>query len=744
MVLRIENNNIMNQIYLDYNATTPIISEVAEVMRPYLDRYFGNPSSSHSYGVETKLAVENAREQIANLINCKAEQIVFTSGGTEANNYAIKGFAFANIDKGNHIITSSIEHPAVIEVCRYLETKGFDVTYLPVNTNGEVSVESLISSIKPSTILISIMHANNEVGVVQPIEEISAIAKEHNIAFHSDAAQSVGKVEVDVSKMGVDLLSIAAHKFYGPKGIGALYIKNGIKLEKLIHGADHERNQRAGTENILEIVGMGKAAEVAKRDLEKNTKSNRELRDLLEKELSLSLPNIIFNGKGAERLPNTSSVSVPRVEANLLLNGLDRVAASAGAACHTDNVDISSTLEAMAIPMDYAMGTIRFSVGKYTTKEEIKEATKEFIKKVKQMSKEKEVKCEVPTMIAHEDVKLTKFTSGGGCACKLRPQDLEKILMKLDKPTDAKVIVGKESSDDACVYSLTPDSALVQTLDFFTPIVDDPYYFGAIAATNALSDIYAMGGKPILALNIVGFPQNVLPLSVLEEILRGAQDKAKEAGINILGGHSIDNSEPIYGMVVSGLIHPDKIMQNIGAHDGDLLILTKPLGTGIISSAVKKGAVSDETRDFVTKQMATLNKTAAETMVKYQVHAATDVTGFGLLGHLREMVMDTKLGAELDFESIPFFDEVRKLATADIIPGGSRNNLKWVSEDVIFDDNLSPIDRVMLADAQTSGGLLMAVNPNDADELLAELIEKGLKASLIGKFTTNNPGKIKV
>ena len=734
----------MKQIYLDYNATTPIIEEVAEVMKPYLDTYFGNPSSSHSYGIETKLAVENAREQVSELINCVPEQLIFTSGGSEANNYAIKGYAFANQHKGNHIITSSIEHPAVIEVCRFLETKGFEITYLPVNADGVVEVESLKSAITQKTILISIMHANNEVGVIQPIAELTKIAKEHNIAFHCDAAQSVGKIQVDVQAMGVDLLTVAAHKFYGPKGIGALFIANGIKLEKLIHGADHERNLRAGTENILEIVGMGKAAEVAKRDLQKNINKNTELRNFLENRLSTALPNIKINGVGVERLPNTASISFPLVEANTLIESLQGVAASAGAACHTDSVDVSAVLEAMAIPMDYAMGTIRFSVGHYTTKEEIITAMAEVENKVKQMTKNKEVKIEVPTLIAHDDVRLTKFTSGGGCACKLRPQDLEKVLQKLDKPTDAKVLVGKESSDDACVYSLNDDLALVQTLDFFTPIVDDPYYFGAIAATNALSDIYAMGAKPIFALNIVGFPQNRLPLTILEEILRGAQDKAKEAGINILGGHSIDDNEPKYGMVVSGLIHPDKIMQNIGAHNGDLLILTKPLGTGIISSAVKKGVVSDETRDFVTKQMATLNRTASETMLKYDTHAATDVTGFGLLGHLREMVMDTKLGAELDFDKVPFFEDARKFATAGIIPAGSKNNLKWVFDDIIFDDKLSDVDRILLADAQTSGGLLIAVNPKDADALLAELISKDLKASLIGKFTDANPGMIRV
>ncbi len=728
-------------IYLDYNATTPIIEEVADAMRPFLDTYFGNPSSSHKYGVQTKMAVEKARKQLAALMHCQIEEIVFTSGGSESNNYAIKGYALAHRHLGNHIITSSIEHPAVLEVCRYLETKGFEVTYLPVDNQGRIKVESLRVAIKPSTILISIMHANNEVGVIQPIKELANIAHENNVAFHCDGAQSVGKIATDVNELGVDLMSIAAHKFYGPKGIGALYIRNGITLEKLIHGADHERNLRAGTENILEIAGIGKAAEVALRDLKINAKHYSKLRDRLETKLKKELPYIIIHGENAERLPNTSSVGIPKVEANTLLDELEGVAASAGAACHTDSIDVSSVLEAMLVPLDFAMGTIRFSVGKYTTEAEIDKAVKLFSGKVRQLKSED---GDSANIIATENIKLTHFTHGLGCACKLRPQDLESVLKNLPIPNDAKVLVGADTSDDASVYLLREDLALVQTLDFFTPIVDDPFQFGAIAAANALSDVYAMGAQPIFALNIVGFPDKRLPLSVLQEILLGAQSKAAEAGISVLGGHTVEDTEPKYGMVVSGIIHPDAILKNIGAKKGDKLILTKPIGTGIISTAVKRGVVEDKLIDYVSELMATLNKYAAETMCNFDVHACTDVTGFGLLGHLREMILNTKMGVKLDFDMIPFIPEARDFAVAGIIPGGTKNNLDWVAKDIIWRKNRSEIDKLLACDAQTSGGLLIAVSLNDAENLLSQLISKGVDAHIIGEFTDEIPAKIVV
>ena len=380
----------MKPIYLDYNATTPIDPEVAEAMRPYILERFGNPSSSHWYGTQSKNAVETARNQVANLLNCNPDEVVFTGGGSESNNYAIKGVAFANQERGKHLITSSIEHPAVIEVCKYLQQKGFQVTYLPVDQFGQVDPRSVEKVINSSTILISIMHANNEVGTIQPIAEIAEIARSHGIAFHTDAAQSVGKIPTSVENLGVDLLTVAGHKLYGPKGIGALYIRRGIQLEKLIHGADHEQGRRAGTENVLEIVGLGKACEIAKRDLNKNMDHTQKMRDLLYQELKAELDELKLNGHPKNRLPNTLSVSFKNIEANKLLAKIDRVAVSAGAACHSDSVKVSSVLQAMQVDLEYAMGTIRFSTGKMTTVEEVKETAVIFVETARRLQAEKQ------------------------------------------------------------------------------------------------------------------------------------------------------------------------------------------------------------------------------------------------------------------------------------------------------------------------------------------------------------------
>ncbi|MGZ2368544.1 cysteine desulfurase family protein [Ancylomarina sp. YFZ004] len=376
----------MQPIYLDYNATTPIAKEVADEMRPYLYDYFGNPSSSHTYGRACKKAVEKGRKQLAALLNCEASELIFTSGGTESNNYALKGYAFANRSKGNHIITSSIEHPAVSEVCKYLETEGFEVTYLPVDNTGRVQLSDLEAAIRPETILISVMYANNEVGTLQPISEISALAKKHGIAVHTDCAQAVGKVLVDIQTLGVDLLTVAGHKFYGPKGIGALYIGKGIELQKLMHGADHENNLRAGTENVLEIVGLGRAAKLAKANLQTSFVHDKSLVNRFKEALSV-LEDIQFNGNTDFCLPNTLSVSFKNIEANTLLSNLPQVAASAGAACHTDSISVSATLAAMNLEQAYAMGTVRFSVGKYSTEDEIDQAAKAIIEAVQNLRK---------------------------------------------------------------------------------------------------------------------------------------------------------------------------------------------------------------------------------------------------------------------------------------------------------------------------------------------------------------------
>ena len=372
----------MEPIYLDYNATTPIDPQVAQAMLPYIHQHYGNPSSSHTIGVAAKKGVDQAREQLAEMLGSQMEEVVFTSGGTESNNYAIKGVAGAYRNKGNHIITSSVEHPAVLEVCSYLEVRGNKVTYLPVDGFGMVDPDQVAAVITPETILISIMHANNEVGTIEPIEAISEIARRHGVLLHADCAQSAGKIPVNVDALGVDLLSIAGHKVYSPKGIGALYIRKGVQLEKLIHGANHEMGWRAGTENVIEIVGLGQACELIRQNLANYHQSMLTMRDRLETGLAERVPNVKVNGHPEKRLPNTSSLSFKGLEANEMLAGLQEVAASAGAACHSDRIEVSSVLEAMRVPIEYAMGTLRFSVGRFTTEEEIDRALEDICQSV--------------------------------------------------------------------------------------------------------------------------------------------------------------------------------------------------------------------------------------------------------------------------------------------------------------------------------------------------------------------------
>lgn len=362
-------------IYLDYNGTTPHDPEVISAMRPYLEEEFGNPSSSHHFGAKPRQAVLLAREQIASLINCRPQEIIFTSGGTESNNFAIKGIARTYRDKGNHIITSQIEHPAVLEVCAYLEKEGFEVTYLPVDEYGLVNTSDIASACTSRTILITIMHANNEVGTIEPLDEISEISRKRGILLHTDAAQSIGKISVDVAQLGIDSLSIAGHKIYAPKGIGALYIRDGLELKTFMHGAGQEAGKRAGTENVLEIVGLGKACEIAKRDMERNIQQMQMTRDRLYVGIKKGCQQVQLNGHPEKRLPNTLSLSFHGLEANRILEKISvAVAASAGAACHADTVEVSHVLKAMGVSLDWAKGTLRLTTGRKTTKEDIDKA----------------------------------------------------------------------------------------------------------------------------------------------------------------------------------------------------------------------------------------------------------------------------------------------------------------------------------------------------------------------------------
>ena len=731
-------------IYLDYNATTPPDPEVAEAMLPYLTTHFGNPSSSHAYGAQARAAVEAARRQVAALLGARAEEIVFTSGGTEGNNTVILGVARQLRAKGRHVVTSAIEHPAILEPCAVLESEGFRITRVPVDGSGRVDPRDVAEALTPETVLVSVMHANNEVGTIQDVAEIARLAHERGVLVHTDAAQSIGKVPVDVDVLGVDFLTLAGHKVYAPKGVGALYIRSGVELPRLLHGASHEAGRRAGTENVLEIVGLGKACEVAARRLPHDARRFEELRERLFEALSRETPGLRRNSPWELGLPNTLSVAFPGVDAGALLAEVgEKVAASAGAACHAAGVEISTVLKAMGVPVEYAMGTVRFSVGRGTTPAMVDEAARVVAEAVHRM------RPDLPAAAARPEddgpVKLTRFTRGMGCACKLRPQDLEVVLRSLPKVTDPAVLVGPEHSDDAAVYRLGDDLAIVSTVDFFTPIADDPFDFGAISAANSLSDVYAMGAKPIFALSVVAFPSRRLPLWVLERILAGAADVAREAGIPILGGHTVDDTEPKFGLAVTGLVHPDRVLTNAAARSGDALVLTKPIGTGILATAVKRGQAGDDVERRIVAVMRQLNRAAAEAMLETGVSACTDVTGFGLLGHLREMATASGLDAEIDVAAVPVIEPARDLAAADVVPGGTLENLAHVSPHVDFAPGLSRVDRLLLADAQTSGGLLISVPAARCDALLATLHGKGVVAARrIGRFTGPGSGKIRV
>lgn len=738
----------MQPIYLDYNATTPIAREVADSMAPFLYKHFGNPSSSHAYGVAAHLALDTARGQVAGMLGCQPTEVIFTSGGTESNNFAIRGAAMASRERGNHIITSAVEHPAVLEVCRWLEKQGFRLTILPVDENGLVNPNDLEDAITPETTLVTVMHANNEVGTIQPIRKLAEIAHRHGAIMHTDAAQSIGKISVNVAALGVDLLSVAGHKLYAPKGIGALYHRNMRPLAKLMFGANHESNRRPGTENVLEIVGLGKACEIAARDLDKNMAHFQKMRDRLLADLGEEFDEDVLrrNGHVTKCLPNTLNISFRGVEANTLLSEIgDEVAASAGAACHAESVDVSSVLEAMHLPLEWAMGTLRFSVGRGTTAAEVDQAAEIIIQAAKRLLPQQGTFAPPVLELDEKDIKLTRYTHGLGCACKLRPQALETVLQNLPVSADPAVLVGAETADDAAVYQINDKTTIVQTVDFFTPIVDDPYWFGAISAANSLSDVYAMGARPLFALNIVGFPSNRLPLWVLERILLGAADKAAEAGISIIGGHTVDDTEPKFGLAVTGIAHPQQVVRNSTAQPGDVLILTKPLGFGILTTAAKRGLAKENEVMEAMQLMAALNKNAAEAMLSVGANACTDVTGFGLLGHLHEMTAGSGMDASLSASDVPILASARRLAGADVIPGGTRDNLAYVGPYIDFAPSLNEAQQLLLADAQTSGGLLISLPKERVEELLAALQSRGVQnAALIGHITGPGNGRIQV
>ena len=378
-------------IYLDHSATTHVRREVLDSMMPYFSEKFGNPSSVYSIGRESRKAIDEARDKVAFALGAQSKEVFFTSGGSESDNWALKGVAYANKSKGNHIITSSIEHHAVHNACKYLENDGFEVTYIPVDSSGVISIEKLKESIKPTTILISIMFANNEIGTVQPIKEIGAIAKEKGIYFHTDAVQAIGNILIDVNDLNIDLLSLSAHKFYGPKGVGALYIRKNVKIASFIQGGAQEKGRRAGTENVVGIVGLGKAIEIAAQNLDNYNSKLRYLRDMLIKGVMERIPFVRLNGDPQKRLPGNANFSFEFIEGEALLLMLDMkgIAASSGSACSSGSLDPSHVLLAIGLTHEVSHGSLRLTIGDDNTEDDIKyvlEVLPPIVERLREMS----------------------------------------------------------------------------------------------------------------------------------------------------------------------------------------------------------------------------------------------------------------------------------------------------------------------------------------------------------------------
>lgn len=381
----------MRQVYLDYSATTPVKDEVLSAMLPYFTKQFGNPSSLYTIGLESKEAVENARGSVAALIGAFPQEIYFTGCGSEADNWAVFGTADKLKEKGNHIITTKIEHHAMLHSCQFLEKHGFEVTYLDVEPDGTVKPETLEAAITDKTILISIMMVNNEVGTIEPIAELAAVAKKHGVLFHTDAVQALANVEIDVKALGVDMMSLSAHKIYGPKGIGALYIRKGLRISNYLHGGGQENGRRAGTENLAGIVGFGKAAELAKAQLSEHIAHCRSVRDYLVKRVIDEIPDTFVNGSMEHRHPGNANITFKFIEGESILLMLDYkgIAVSTGSACSSKSLEPSHVLTAMGVPVEMVHGTVRFTVGDFTTKEDIDyvvESLKEIVEKLRMLS----------------------------------------------------------------------------------------------------------------------------------------------------------------------------------------------------------------------------------------------------------------------------------------------------------------------------------------------------------------------
>ena len=711
----------MKAIYFDHNASTPLESEVISKMKSVLENNFGNPSSSHIYGLKSKQIIEEARDSLAKMLNADAEEIIFTSGGSESNNMAIRGIV-KQFPKC-HIITSVIEHPSVQKVCDALELDGFRVTSVKVDHTGIIDIDDFKNQICDDTKLISIMLANNETGVLQPIKKIAEIAKKHKILIHTDAAQAAGKIKIDVNELNVDLLTIAAHKMYGPKGVGALYIRRGVKINPLILGAGHEGGLRAGTENVLEIAGLGVAAQIFIDNSNEIINHQKELRDRFFEQIYKYIPSVKLNSDVENRLPNTANLYFPDCNANKILSEIPEIAASAGAACHADSIEPSQVLTAMGFTGERALGSIRFSFGRTNTSEEIDFAVEKIVKVVNELQKS----------ISNEHISdeksittLSLANSSLGCSCKLSPKNLNDVLKNITNPLNIDNNSGFENSDDAGVYFLDDKTAILSTIDFIAPIVENPFDFGRIATANALSDIYAMGGKPLFANNIVVFPEDKLPKEILVEILKGAQSVTDLAGVQILGGHSVKDNEIKYGMSVTGIVNRENLLKNNGAETGDILILTKAIGVGVLCMAMKKRLLQTKTIKKIIDKMANLNKDISEILNDFMVTACTDISGFGLLGHLSEMMEGSGKSAILYQQEIPIFEDVEKIVRLGIVSDGYFGNVDYFDKNIEWCNDISPSTKKIFFDPQTSGGLLFSIKAQDTEDILKIFHEKNI------------------
>jgi selenide,water dikinase len=559
--------------------------------------------------------------------------------------------------------------------------------------------------------------------------------------------------------LGVDLLTIAAHKLYGPKGVGALYVREGVNLRRLLDGADHEAARRAGTENVVGIVALGVACELAV-----DYRLDVGLRDYFWTRLQEAFDDlVVLNGHPHHRLPNTLNVSFRGSTGGDILTRIPGLAASTGSACHAGTCGPSPVLQAMGVPDEIALGAIRFSLGRTSTAAEVDTVVDELRMIIEKSTTNASASntdgarfakecapatpCVEPLHEPSNDlpVRLTQTAKRAGCAAKQPPGYLLPLLGQIPAITDPNVLVGSATADDAAVYKLSDELALVVTTDFFTPIVDRPYDFGAIAAANALSDVYAMGGRPLLALNLVGFPDDKLSVAVLADILRGAADKAAEAGIPIVGGHTIKSEEPTFGLCAVGTVHPERALTNAGAQPGDVLILTKPIGLGVITTAAKNNEDDLGAIQQAIDVMKTLNKTAADVLSNFDVHALTDVTGFGLLGHLRNVTSASQVHAHIWADEVPVISAAREYVRRGIAPGGTHANWRFLREWVTYADDITKEEQLLLCDAQTSGGLLACVRPEDSPSLVRALQNAGVEtATLVGDIKQGSPGKITV